>query len=215
LPITPTVSEFSAELFRIISLFSKPPQISDQVISGLWAELLIINESTNPDYLVSSWHITPSDKFDFNDGENKIEVKSTSGDIRAHVFSMEQLDKNLKSKLLIASIFTTRTGLGKSVFDLASSIDKRLNNLDGSLKLYEVILQTIGANTKKVEEMYFDYALGVQSMRYFTVTDIPSIDLSAIPVEVTKVHFTSDLTNSIPYRADTNDCILFKSLKYD
>lgn len=212
LPHSPSDSELRNELIKIIKLFSKPPQFSKEIVRGLWAELLCIEQAANPEYLIEAWHVSPEDKFDFNDGMNKVEIKSTSNSSRVHVFSLEQLNPNLSLELLIGSVFVVETGMGKTVFDIAESIDKRLTKSNNSIKLYDIILQTIGANRETVEKMYFDYALGVQSKQFYSPSDIPSIPVSAIPPEVNKVHFTSDLTASSQYSFSNEDCELFRAL---
>ena len=62
-----------------------------------------------------SWHTSPNDKFDFNDGKDKIEVKSTKTVRRVHKFSLEQLHPNINSNLIIASVFVIETGHGKTI----------------------------------------------------------------------------------------------------
>lgn len=211
LPSKPCVSDLRAELIKVIKLFSNPTPFSKEIVRGLWAELLVIEQSSNPDYLVASWHTAPEDKFDFNDGANKIEVKSTTNTSRSHVFALEQLYPNANSRLLIASIFVIQSGMGKSVFDIANNIQIRLSDPLNSLKLNDIILQTIGANISQVEKMFFDYNMGVQSKEFYLSEVIPAIPVTSIPTEVTKVHFTSDLSACTPYDLSDNDCLLFKS----
>ena len=98
----PLLKDLKTEIDKIINLFSKFTTPPIKTIQGLWAELLIIEQSKNPDYLITSWHNSPSDKYDFNDGGDKIEVKSTSKNRRIHTFSLEQLTPNSQSKLIIS-----------------------------------------------------------------------------------------------------------------
>lgn len=60
-------------------------------IQGLWAELFVISIASNPEYLLKAWHSSLNDVYDFNDGIDKIEVKSTSKSHRIHKFSYDQL----------------------------------------------------------------------------------------------------------------------------
>lgn len=209
---TPSVTTLRAELIKVIRLFSNPPQFSKEIVRGLWAELLVIDQARDPEYLIESWHVSPEDKFDFNDGQNKIEIKSTSKTERVHVFSLEQLHPNAGSKLLIGSVFVVQSGIGKSVFDLETSIHTRLSNTSHILKLREIILATIGANIASVEKMYFDYTLGIQTLAYYDSSAVPSIASDVIPSQVSKVHFSSDLTDIETYEVSDNDCELFKSV---
>ena len=43
---------------------------------GLWGELVVINSSSDPEHMIDSWHVSPKDTFDFNDGASKMEVKN-------------------------------------------------------------------------------------------------------------------------------------------
>jgi UDP-3-O-[3-hydroxymyristoyl] N-acetylglucosamine deacetylase/3-hydroxyacyl-[acyl-carrier-protein] dehydratase len=72
----PLLKDLKIEIDKLINLFSKFTKPPLKTIQGLWAELLIIEQSKNPDYLIQSWHNSSSDKYDFNDGIDKIEVKS-------------------------------------------------------------------------------------------------------------------------------------------
>lgn len=75
---TPSQKVLVDEIEKVVDLFRQLGQSSAKTVQGLWAELLMISQSKNPKYLVNSWHLSPTDTFDFNDGKNKIEVKSTS-----------------------------------------------------------------------------------------------------------------------------------------
>lgn len=117
LPKNPTPTQLKIEIQKLVELFSRFTRPARNTVQGLWAELFIIEQTPDPEYLLKAWHITPEDKFDFNDGRDKIEVKSTSQTRRIHNFEIEQLNPNQQSGLLIASIFTVQTGTGKNIFD--------------------------------------------------------------------------------------------------
>ena len=79
------------KLVELFHCFSKPPR---KTIQGLWAELFVIEKSISPEYLIQSWHTETNDIFDFNDGIDKLEVKSTSRGKRMHSFSLSPLSPN-------------------------------------------------------------------------------------------------------------------------
>lgn len=211
----PSERDLYREVRKVIDLFSsiaKPPVKS---IQGLWAELLVIEKAINPEYLINAWHISPSDKFDFNDGKDKLEVKSTSKSKRIHRFSIEQLNNNPGSDLLIASTFVIETGSGKSILNLRDDIVSMISNINVQLRLNEIIYKTMGNEYEKLGEIFFDYQLASDSLSFFEVTDIPRIHIDTIPFQVTNVTFDSDLS-SIPTilekEYDIQNSILFKSL---
>jgi hypothetical protein len=203
LPENPSVSLVSKELNKLIHLFSNFTKAPIKTIQGLWAELLVIEQSSNPEYLVNSWHVSPTDKFDFNDGQDKIEVKGTAKSRRVHSFSMEQLNPNHGSSLIIASMFVSEVGVGKSVFDLIDSISSRLKLDETRYKLNEGVSKTLGSDLEKALEVYFDYGVATDSLRFYDFSKIPSITSEVVPVEVQNVRFDSDLTNVTHIEVDS------------
>lgn len=211
----PTEKELYREVRKVIDLFStitKPPLKS---IQGLWAELLVIEKSLVPEYLINAWHVSPSDKYDFNDGKDKLEVKSTTKPKRIHRFSIEQLNANKSSGLLIASTFVIETGTGKSILNLRDNILSKISDIKVQFRLNEIIYKTIGNEYEKLGEIFFDYQQASDSLSFYDNKDIPSICIKTIPSEVTNVSFDCDLSN-IPTTLDKGyvyqDSMLFKSL---
>lgn len=214
IPINPKVKILKEEISKVIEIFTVPPTFSKEVVRGLWAELLVIERGSDPEYLVRAWHEEPEERYDFNDSIDKIEVKSTSGDQRSHLFSLEQLNPNNSSNLIIASVFVNPTGIGKSVFDLMDMISPRLNDTDCNLKLTEIVLKTIGLHIEECRNLYFDYNFATDTLAYYDSKVIPSIDRNSIASAVSAVHFRSDLSNvpSIDVTGFDEKSILFKSL---
>lgn len=203
------------EIEKVVELFRQLGQSSSKTVQGLWAELFMISQSKNPAYLINSWHITPRDTFDFNDGRNKIEVKSTSKLKRIHHFSIDQLLPNKESNLLICSLYTIPTGTGVNIFDMAKIIDERLSSIEDKLKLNTMLMKTLGDKYLTAGEIYFDYQKAVDSMAFFAHYAIPSISASCIPSAVSHVRFDSDLSDLEPLSMDDpmiTSCQLFISL---
>lgn len=214
LPSLPSTQQLKSEVVTIIQLFNESPELSLEAIRGLWAELFVINQSNNPDYLVRSWHVSPTDKYDFNDGQDKVEVKSTCKSERKHTFSLEQLNPNSGSQLLIASVFVIQTGIGKSVFDLSDSISMKLTDEQLQLKLREQVIKTIGPHFDEVSELQFDHVFACDTYKLFNYTDVPSIDKVNVPKEVTGVSFVSNLESikEVEIHSFNTNSILLKSL---
>lgn len=208
----PSANILKSEVSKLISLFTNVKSISKEVVRGLWAELILIKQSSNPSYLIRSWHVVPEDKFDFNDGTDKIEVKSTNGSKREHIFALEQLNLNKGSRLLIASMFVSQTGVGKTIFDIVDEISLSISDVDVLFKLREETTQTIGSHIEEVSAMFFDESVSLDSLKFFNYSTIPSILASAVPTEVSCVHFRSDISNVSPTDPYNIDSVLFKSL---
>ncbi len=212
LPAKPTLQELKIEVEKLIELFSKFSRPATKTVQGLWGELFVIAQSKNPAYLIQAWHSSAADKFDFNDGIDKIEVKSTSKTKRIHHFSIEQLNPNPNSELIIASVFVVETGVGESIFDLVKRIEQKIKDRDLSFRMNQIIAQTLGREISKSFEMYFDYHLALDSLQFYESENIPSIALQNVPNEVLNVHFDIDLTNVISIKKVQTKSILHKSL---
>lgn len=208
----PSVAEINSEINQLIELFrsfSKPPI---KTIQGIWAEMLVIEQAKNIDYLVQSWHATPSSIFDFNDGIDKIEVKCTSKDKRIHRFSLSQLELIPSSKLLIVSVMTQETGIGTNIFNLRDKIFVSLHDKSLIDKVDYILSKTLGKDIQKSGNYYFDYHLAIDYLQYFDAQSIPSIDNSHIPAQISGVKFDCDLTGINTVDLSTYNSQLFKSL---
>ena len=213
LPNCPKVSLLKQEISKVIEIFTLQQNLSREVVRGLWAELLVIERCSDPEYLIKAWHEQPEDRYDFNDSVDKLEVKSTTGDYRSHIFSLEQLSPNDNADLLIASVFVNSTGIGKSIFDIEDMISEKIHDIDCKLKLSEIILKTIGPNIEECEKMRYDYNFAVDTIRYYDAKAIPSIRKNDVPVGVSSVHFRSDLTETPAVKTtDYKESVLFNSL---
>lgn len=215
LPKNPSHKQLKTEIQKLIELFScfnRPPR---QTIQGLWAELFVIEQAKHPEYLIQSWHASPEDKFDFNDGQDKLEVKSTTNIRRVHRFSLEQLNPNANSNLLIASIFAIQTGRGKNIFDLIDSICKRVQNIQLQFRLNEIVSLTLGSDLDKAFDSYFDYQQAYDTLKLFDFREIPVISNYSIPKEISNIHFDCDLSDIIDLNKKafkTSQSLLFQSI---
>lgn len=191
----PLLKDLKIEIEKLINLFTKFSKPALKTVQGLWAELLIIEQSKNPDYLIKSWHNSTSDKYDFNDGIDKIEVKSTVKSRRIHTFSLEQLLPNSKSKLIISSIFAIETGTGTNIVDLMEIIESKIKDKNLAFRLNEMVANTLGKDFEKSFDIFFDYKFAIDSIQHYDSVDIPTINKSNIPSNIMNVRFDCDLTD--------------------
>ena len=61
---------------------------------GLFGELLLIHSSSNINRMIDFWHLPLNARFDFCSENEKIEVKTTTSNIREHHISLEQIQTN-------------------------------------------------------------------------------------------------------------------------
>lgn len=215
LPKEASQKEIICEINKLTLLFSASSKPAMKTVQGLWAEMLIIEQSKNPEYLIRSWHTVPESKYDFNDGQNKLEVKSTKQEKRIHSFSYEQTFSNKSSKLIVASVMTLETGEGKSIFNLRDAICKKVSDYDLQYKVNEMILSSLGTDFENVSNIFFDYRLAIDKTVFIEAKNIPTISKEAIPLEVSNIKFMCDLSNvpSIPKdELKNSNEILFRSL---
>lgn len=214
----PSMQELSIEVERLISIFSALKSSPQKKIQGLWAELLIIEKSKNPNTLINAWHNSVSSKYDFTLGRDKIEVKSTSSEERNHRFSLDQLNPSPNSRLLIASVIVRDSGectQGLSIKDLYDTICNRLSDINTKIKLYTIIAQTLGKDIDKIRNEYFDYIAASDSLSYYDYKIIPKILKTNIPDNISNVKFSCNITNLEDIKSsnfDFSDSELFNSL---
>lgn len=177
------------EIFRALA---DPPTNTAQ---GLWSELFLIETAIDPRTLLSYWHNFPDEKFDFNAGKEKIEVKSTSGSERIHEFSSEQLNPPSDAQVLIASLFTRQTNSGKSIQDLMQNIASRIQGNNALLeKMNIVVSKTLGNSLEQSIKIKFDYDVSKSSLKFYKHQDIRKVEKIHIPAEVSGVRYKSDLS---------------------
>ncbi|GAB3921770.1 PD-(D/E)XK motif protein [Mucilaginibacter myungsuensis] len=212
LPKNTVVGDLNEKLHEVLSLFnhlSAPPK---RTVQGLWAELLVIERAKDPARLVKAWHRESTDKYDFNDGVSKIEVKSAASSRRVHHFSAEQLLPNPSSQTLIISIFAIETAAGSSIDDLVEAINKRLQDEALLLDLKMKIGKTLGNALESARDHYFDYAQAADSIRLFDTNDIPKIAVENIPPQIQRVSYDSDLTDVSPVSVSDHASALLKAI---
>lgn len=181
------------EIDKILQLFSYTSLPAAKSVQGLWAELLVIEQSESPEYLIKSWHNQANSRFDFNDGKDKLEVKSTSLAKRVHDFSLDQLKPNENSKLIIASVFALETTSGKNINDLRKMIFEKVSNIESQSLMDSIVFKVLGNEISKSLDFYFDYQLAVDELKFFDSGSIPKIE--NIPAEISNVKFSCDLSN--------------------
>jgi hypothetical protein len=195
---SPTHDDVTAAIERLVELFRSMDDISQRSVQGLWAELLLIARARDPVSLVSAWHAEPSDRYDFSAGGQRIEVKSATGRIRQHHFSLDQLLPPSTAQLLVASIFVERAGGGTAVGDLVRFVrDAMSSHPRLMLHVDEVVTQTLGDSWRRALGERFDRELAENSLTFYEASAIPKVD-PGLQVGVSDVRFQADLTSVAP-----------------
>lgn len=216
----PSKREIAIEVENLISIFSAMTCPPRKKIQGLWTELLVIERSYIPETLIKAWHESPTAKYDFTMGRDKIEVKSTSSEKRIHHFSLDQLSPSAHSRVIVASAIVRESAQSKdglSVRDLYDRISNRVNSIDVRMHMMKVIAETIGTDMHRLNEIFFDYVEACDTLRYYDSNVVPRVDKNGVNPGVTGVGFNSDLSGVLDIQSpDSNfkrgESSLYKSL---
>ena len=191
-PSSQVVQEKFDTFKSIFDGFQKKTSISE---IGLWGELVTILSSSDIPYLANSWHINDKDLFDFNDGLSTLEVKTTLGNEREHIFSLNQIELGYDNNNHICSIMTSELEKnGLSVLDLIERIIENLQRIQRA-NFVEKVARIIGDKYYEYSN-YFDYRSAVESKHIYYSNNIPSIRKDCIDPGVSKIKFTSSLEAS-------------------
>ncbi|WP_299247731.1 PD-(D/E)XK motif protein [uncultured Cytophaga sp.] len=191
----PTQQQLISSLNKFVEVFRALTDVPKKTVQGLWAELFFIENGTDSSTLLNYWHQIPEEKFDFNAGKEKVEVKSNTNFDRIHIFSSEQLNPPQETQVLIASIFVRQNTNGKSIQELVNNITNKLKN-DFELidKLNSIVCNTLGNTIEQSIMMKFDYGIAKDSLLFYKHQDIPKIEELNIPNQVSEVKYKSDLS---------------------
>jgi hypothetical protein len=87
---------------------------------------------------------------------------------------------------------------GISLNELLDKIKCKIpNQIDLQNILNIVIVKTLGKAILETQKMKFNYEIARKSIVYYDSANIPNINISNIPKEITDIHFKIDLTNTI------------------
>lgn len=195
----PSQQQIVESLNKFVEVFRALTDTPTNTVHGLWSELFLIENAANPTTLLYYWHSMPEEKFDFNSGEEKIEVKSSSNFERIHTFSSEQLNPPMGTVVIIASIFIRQSNEGLSIQHLTDSITAKVQNeIDLIEKLNNIVCRTLGNSLEQSIKIKFDYNLAKSSLLFYQHQQIHKIESIHIPNNVSEVRYKSDLTELRP-----------------
>lgn len=194
----PSRANLAAAVRRIASIFQsikKPPVRS---LIGLFGELFVISRSRSPMRTVSAWRVDETSRFDFSVGDIRIDVKSSAGRARKHIFAYDQCNPPRNTHAVVASLMVERVPRGVSIDDLVGSIEARLaGDPELVLKLHDIVASTLGAELTTSLRVKFDNRLAESSLQFFDLRTIPAVR-DPIQPRVSDVRFAVDLSGLPP-----------------
>ena len=184
----------SSAVHRLAAIFQKTKNPPARTVNGLFGELYLISLSSNPVRTLTAWRVDETARYDFVDGEVRLDVKATGGRTRTHFLSYEQCNPPAGTIAVAASMFVERVSRGLTLRSLIDDIvNKVASHFDLVFKLHEVIAGTLGTNLDEAMAAAFDEKLAESSLSFYNLATVPAIR-TPLPEGVSDVHFQSDLS---------------------
>lgn len=173
LPDAPSTSDIERSVRDFIEILSSLSVPSSRAVVGLWAELWLMSVSMDPQAAVAAWHGDPTDRFDFSFAENFVEVKATEREERNHEFSYEQL-RSGGHPILIVSLRLRRAQRGKSIADLVSTLQEKLD-AEFRIKLIKNVFSALGGTASESFDILFDEQFAEANLRVIAADRMPVV----------------------------------------
>ncbi len=197
----PSAQDAALVIDRVIRLFRDLGKPSERTVQGLWAELFVIANSTDPVSVAKAWRCSLFDRSDFATGGERLEVKSTAGPCRAHAFNADQLRTPTGTKGVVASILCQRSAGGVSIGELWSMIRRQVAAEPSLLlRVDGIVAETLGEAWKESLQLRYDWQTARDSIRFFSMASIPSVGPD-LPPQISEVRFRVDLSGIDPLAA--------------
>jgi hypothetical protein len=208
----PTSEKLRSVIQQLVAMFSSLSQPARTTVQGLWGELLVVANSRDPSRMLKAWHATTGDDFDFSEGTWRLEVKTSSAQVREHTFRLNQLRAATGTAIRIASLIVRPAGAGAAIATLVGEIETALHNEPIlRLKLHRLTVDTLGAEWKDAADCRFDRELAENSLGFYCAESVPQI-LGELPAGVSHVSFVSNLV-SAPLAPSPAEGSLFEAAK--
>lgn len=176
----------------LIEMYKVPSGKDSKFEQGLWAELFtIIYISKIFDKNISSyWHNDNFNKYDFSLSENKkLEVKSTSKEVREHRFSHSQI--YTKYDVFVSSVMVRKDDKGYTVFDLYKQVEELFSSHYDLLIKIEKELKKLDKNN--LDKYDFEYS--IENIKFYINKNMPHFNHTE-PDGVYGTEYTVLLENS-------------------
>lgn len=191
------VSEVNSLVEHLMDLFRLASAAPKGELLGLWAEMFVITQSSDPKGLLRAWRPTEYTHCDFGSTSERIEVKATMGAARKHHVSYEQANPTSNVSAWFISIMTEEIGSGvslRALWNQCVSLAQPDVELIG--KVDQNCLQTLGNNWAQNTRTCFDLSLACSSIRVYAAEEVPKITI--LPEGITGVRWVADFDRARP-----------------
>ena len=183
------------ELFTaLVNLFASAYRADPVELRGFYGELYAIKYFHQLNLNLSDyWQKKEKMKFDLSiSTQKKIEIKSTTKELRIHHFNHEQLLANLYD-ICIVSIMLRSDEQGLSLFDLVRNVQGiAVNNFD-TLMYIENFIKSF--DETELSNIKYDTEYTDRNLRVYKAIDVPRFEEEQ-PRGVSKTEYDSDLTSA-------------------
>lgn len=187
---SPGPGEVSAGMRRLVKIFESQEAPRGSVL-GLFGELLVIATASDAGALVDAWHARVDNRFDFADEGSRLEVKTTTKDVREHMFGLRQLKPVAGAEVRIASLMTTETSAGTSIGDLVARVEGRLGGDPmRQVKVHQQVAATLGNDWVRYLSHSFDEVQAEATLLILDPALVPQVEEP--PPEVVSVTLAVD-----------------------
>ncbi|MEM7153906.1 MAG: PD-(D/E)XK motif protein [Myxococcota bacterium] len=191
---------FDQTVRSVFELFRHLTSPGSRTAQGLWAELLLIAYADDPALMVRAFHSDPNELHDFFADGTSLEVKSTTGALREHHFSLEQLEQG-KDQLVVASLLLQEDVLGTTINELVAKASARIGEPELRRRLESIVVLSLGSAWLAADQLRFGERAALETLRLFAAKDIPSL-AQPIPTDIHHVRYVASLAGTAPIRAE-------------
>lgn len=185
----------SGLLDKLVELFRDASFASEGEILGLWGELLLITMSINSSELASYWRKKRTSTYDFDCGNERLDVKVTTGPYRQHHLSYNQAKSRDGVIVAFASMLTEQNSSGTSIRDLWQRVVQAAPEMQHHID--HSCVRTLGKDWHIAQDRKYDIQKAINSLAIFNAEMIPRfIDL---PQGVLQARFISDFEQGSPW----------------
>ncbi len=187
------------ECFTILSnFFADTKEISDNELTGLFAELDAIIHFSSSLNIEQYWQSKDKMKFDFSFTDNlKLEVKATTKSTRVHHFRHEQLVTEMYN-IYVLSYMLRHDDEGVSLYELIEQVKPLLMRFPKKLIKIERVIKNVGE--ERLKGIRFSPSYTTEKCHVYNAELIPKF-LEYTPDGVANAEYDCDMEN-ITYISD-------------
>lgn len=165
---------------------------ASQSLTGLIGEVLFVYACSNRNAAIEAWASEASSRFDFVQGDLRLDVKTTRGRIRRHHLRLEQARPAGAVDPIFIS-FCVDFGVGRTLRSIIDEIRESEGlHSDNEFKLEEKLAHAGGRDSDVYEGTRIDVTAALASARVYQGRDVPKV--TEFMAGVSEINFVSDFS---------------------